>query len=531
MKRPHIRLVFVLVFFFLVCTFNLSAEEAGLIIQSPLYGTEQRSSPSEVNLAVQSFSAQLGLVSQSIEYDEEQRLLSAVSSGSYPVTPGDTFRLVYLDGMKSVTVDLQVDESSSVTIPGLGTIDGKGMTFAEIRKAINEMVSTYYSYSNPQLVFTRTGSFMVSVVGEVIGTRVVPAWGLTRLSEVVQNATPYASTRAVEVRHADGSREVFDLYKAMREGDLQQDPLLRSGDVITLKRAETLVMLGGKVYKSGTYQLLESDRLSDLLTSYGGGVLTSADIQNIRIQRYNEESGDWSVHYVNFLEDPQHRLSSMDQVIVDAKQPSYQTVTVEGAVSSNEVYDALSTTALVGYTSGRIFYQFYPGERVHQMLKTLSSRFLTVSDLEGSYLLRSGKRIPINIQEILYDDVQEEESLLLTPGDTLMVPFTQRLVTVSGGVVRPGVFAYVPDKSANYYLSLAGGLSDDATYPTSVEIQGPDGNKLSLGDPIPPETTIAVEKESLARDIAPTVAIIGLVSSILGIIATVVNIILDARSL
>jgi protein involved in polysaccharide export with SLBB domain len=119
----------------------------------------------------------------------------------------------------------------------------------------------------------------------------------------------------------------------------------------------------------------------------------------------------------------------------------------------------------------------------------------------------------------------------LETGDTLLIPFTQRLVTVSGGVVRPGVFAYVPDKTVNYYLSLAGGLSDDAAYPTDIKIQGPDGKTLALEENIPPETTIAVAKETLARDIAPTVAIIGLVSSILGIIATVVNIILDSKSL
>ncbi|WP_319758303.1 SLBB domain-containing protein [uncultured Sphaerochaeta sp.] len=525
--RAHIVIVLILL---VCCTFSLGAEETGLVIRSPLFGPQVKVSSSVENLEVQSFSAQLGLLSEVPVYDEEQRLLSAVSNGSYPVTPGDTFRLVYLDGMKSVTVDLQVDESSSISIPGLGTIDGKDKTFSQVRKAIYDMVRTYYSYSNPQLVFIRTGSFMVSVVGEVVGTRVVPAWGLTRLSEVLQNATPYASTRNVRIRHTDGSEEVFDLYKAMREGVLEEDPLLRSGDVITLERCETLVMLSGRVYKEGTYQILESDSLEDLLTMYGGGLLSSADVQNIRIQRYNPESGAWYVQYVNLLEQPDYTLSHLDQVIVDQQEPSLQTVTIEGAVSSSEVYDSLSTTALVGYPSGRIFYQFYPGESMKQMLSSLSSRFLAVSDLEGSYLIRSGKRIPLNIQSILYGK-EENQPMQLQSNDTLLIPFTQRLVTVSGGVVRPGVFAYVPDKTMNYYLSLAGGLSDDAAYPTDVKVQGPDGKSIALGDPILPETTIAVAKETLARDIAPTVAIIGLVSSILGIVATVVNIILDSKSL
>lgn len=509
---------------------SLQAQEAGLVIRSPLFGPVPKENIEQEVPQVQSYIQQLGLMEDQPQLDADQRVLSAISSPSYPVTPGDTFRLVYLDGLKTVTLDLQADDQAAVAIPGLGTIEGKGLSFQELRQRISSMVQTYHSFSNPQVVFTGTGSFFVSVVGEVVGTRIVPAWGLSRLSEVVQSASPYASSREVEITSVGGITNTYDLYKALKKGVLSQDPLLKSGDVIRLKRAQKLVSLGGNVYQSGNYQLLADEGLSSLITSYGGGVLGGSDVQNIRLQRYNSTTGIWDVHYVDLVQNPSFALQHQDQVIVDTLTPSMQSVTIEGAVSTSEAFDTLNTTALVGFPSGRIFYQFYPGETVKQMLSSIGARLMTVSDLDGSYLLRNGEKIPVKAQQIFYG-TNDQGSMRLQSGDTFLIPFNQRFVTISGAVVRSGVFAYVPDKGINYYIALAGGLSDDATYPTSISVYGPDGKKQDADEPLQPESTITVAKNTFVRDIAPTVAIIGLVSSLLGIVAAVVNIILDARTL
>lgn len=508
-----------------------AAEGSGLVVRSSLFGPDAVPTVHDVrSLSLQSYSQQLGLRSEVQQTTPESRVLSAISNAAYPVTPGDSFRLVYLDGMRTITVDLQADEKSSITIPSLGTIQGAGRTFADMKTELLAMVQTYHSYSNPQLIFTGTGSFSVSVVGEVSSTQVVPAWGLSRLSSVVGSATAYASTRAVTITHANGESETYDLYLALRKGHLDQDPLLQSGDVITLGRADRTVLLAGNVFAPGTYQLQEGESLSELVSSYGGGVLNNADVQKIRIQRYNKENGAWQVIYADLFARETIALEHMDQVIIDTLKTNVSTVTIEGAIAASEAYDSLSSTALVGATSGRIFYQFYPGESVRQMLQGIAPRLMTVSELDGSYLLRSGKKIPIRAQQILYGD-DPQADLTLENGDIFIIPFNQRFVSVSGGVVRSGVFAYVPDKGANYYISLAGGFSDDASVPTSIKVFGPKGEKLGASGEIPPESTIKVAKNTFTKDIAPTVAVIGLVTSILGIAAAVVTLIIDSRKL
>ena len=522
---------FIILLFLLFSTLLFAAEGSGLVVRSPLFGSDSLTPAfTEQALTLQSYSEQLGLAKELVEEKAETRVLSAISNGSYPVTPGDRFRLVYLDGLQTVTVDLQADEKSTITIPGLGTVNCWGLSFIEMKNEILSMVQTYHSYSNPQLIMTGTGSFSVSVIGEVGGTRVVPVWGLSRLSSVVGNATPYASTRNILITHSDGTSATYDLYLALRKGVLDQDPLLRSGDVITIPRSEKIVVLAGNVYAQGTYQVLEGETLSDLISSYGGGVLNNADVQKIRVQRYNKKSGAWEVTYADLFGGKPMALQHMDQVVIDTLRPSVRTVTIEGSVAASEAYDSLSSTALMGTSSGRIFYQFYPGESVRQMLEAIAPRLMTVSDLDGSYLLRAQKRIPLKAQQILYGD-DPNANLTLESGDTFIIPFNQRFISVSGAVVRSGVFAYVPDKGINYYLSLAGGLSDDASYPNSIKVYGPTGEELERSGEIPPESTIRVAKNTFIKDIAPTVAVVGLVSSVLAIVVAVISIIVDAKDL
>ena len=530
MNTPAKKCLMILLFL-LFSTLLFGSVGSGLVVRSPLFGPSPLTpSSDESSLVLQSYAEQLGLSLETVEEKPENRVLSAISNGSYPVTPGDRFRLVYLDGLQTVTVDLQADEKSTVTIPGLGTVNCFGLSFIEMKKEILSMVQTYHSYSNPQLILTGTGSFSVTVVGEVDGTRVLPVWGLSRLSSVVGSATPYASTRNIRITRTDGSTDTYDLYLALRKGVLNQDPLLRSGDVITIPRSKKIVILAGNVYAPGTYQLQEGETLSDLVSSYGGGVLNNADVQKIRIQRFDKQNGAWQVTYADLFGGKPMALQHLDQVVIDTLKSSVRTVTIEGSVAANEAYDNLSSTALMGTSSGRIFYQFYPGESVRQMLEAIAPRLMTVSDLDGTYLLRGQKRIPLKAQQILYGD-DPNARMTLESGDIFIIPFNQRFISVSGAVVRPGVFAYVPDKSSNYYLALAGGFSDDASVPTSIKVFGPTGEKLDSSGEIPAESTIKVGKNTFIKDIAPTVAVIGLVSSILAIVGGVISIIIDSKTL
>ncbi len=496
-----------------------------LIVSSPFFG--DGISSESASMGIQTYSQQLGILSDlTVALTPEERILMAVSSDSYPVTPGDLYGLTYINGQNTISYELQVDGALSITIPGVGTVSGVGRTYPQMKMAIENLVLTYHPYAMPQCKLMGTGVFTVVVRGEVMSTQRFPSWGLSRLSSLAPYASSYASTRAVQVIHKDGTTSTYDLFTSLRSGDLSQDPLLAPGDIVQFPKATRLVTLGGEVYRPGTYQPLADQQLSALLDIYGGGLIPSADMAKIRVERFDPVRGTWDALFVNARTDGSFLLQNLDRVYVEKLIPTAQTVSVEGAIATDSPNDT-SVSSLTNQTSGKMFYQFYPGEQVSDFFRSISSRFNATSDLESIYLVRGSQMIPLNAQNILYGN-GEGGDLVLQGGDRFVVPFNQMFVIVSGAVAKSGTYAYVPDRPVSYYLAQAGGMSSDAKK-SKMKITDAQGNKLEDMSIVPPNSVITVERNTISNDLSVTVAVIGIVSSVVSIAAMVVSLLSDAK--
>ena len=510
----------------LFCTILfLSAADNAVIVRSPYYGT--MGTIGEIESMPNSYTAQLNLpetLSEDGADVQRARVLAAIANTGYPVTPGDTITLSYTDGNQTRTLTLQVDGSYRVVVPTIGTIDGKGMTFVEFSQEIERMVVTYLPFSMPRVNLVGTGAFSVTVRGEVASTQEVPAWGLSRLSSVVGSATRFASTRRVEVRGSDGNSTTYDLYAALREGDLEQNPLVRSGDVVTIPQASRMVTLVGEVARPGVYQPLANENLLAILNRYGNGVLPSADTGAVLVRRYDaKDAGNVDVVRVAKNQFADFVVKNMDTVFVNPLTPSSRAVTVEGAVNMG---DAQTQTSSLG-SSGKLYYQFFPGETIREMVGNISSRFSAVSDLASTYLLRKDKLIPVDVQSVLMGKDSEAADVVLLEGDRFVIPFNQLFVNVTGGVLRPGTFPYIPDKGASYYINLAGGFDPAKNRNGAYTIIDKAGNELDDEAEVPPEAVVTAKLNTFqavnGMNLATTVTIVGLVATILTIIANVVT--------
>lgn len=95
----------------------------GLVVRSPLYGNAplvESVAPQEVLPLFK----QLGLPeadSRIVDMDNivVQRQLAAIGDATYPITPGDVFRLSYANGANRVVVDIQVDSTYQLDILSL----------------------------------------------------------------------------------------------------------------------------------------------------------------------------------------------------------------------------------------------------------------------------------------------------------------------------------------------------------------------------------------------------------------------------
>ena len=219
-----------------------------------------------------------------------ERAKIAMATVDYPVTPGDVYLLSYLLGSQTQSLQVIVDGDGTVNLGFLGKLSTSGMTFRSFKTLIENKVEAAYPKSSPSLIIISTGIFPVPINGQVQTSSVVTVWGLTRLSAVVNTGlTPYSSLRDVQIASLDGKVSTYDLFKAGREGDLSQDPYMRPGDVVTVKRADRVVKLEGEVLRPGTYQLLEGEGIRELISYYGDGLGVSAKSDMVVLTRSASE--------------------------------------------------------------------------------------------------------------------------------------------------------------------------------------------------------------------------------------------------
>ncbi|MCF0262230.1 MAG: SLBB domain-containing protein [Sphaerochaetaceae bacterium] len=428
-------------------------------------------------------------------------VLSAIGNSSYPVTPGDTFSLSYSDGKSPVSVILQADTDCKVFIPSVGYVSAEGMTYKTFKSYVENLIATYYTYSSPQLVLTGCGLFSVRVTGEVSYAQYVTAWGLSRLSDVAVYADSYASTRQVYVNYQDGSSKVYDLYDALRNGNEDNNPLLVPGCEVVFVPANTTVGISGAVKRPGVYQVLKGQTAYDLVQDYAKGATVDSLSISVTNTRSNSE--------VSILDEKQAKawvLKDGDMLTVATEKQALPYVTVTGAVAS-VVGNSTLTSA------NKVLYSFVPGETVEMLLRNIATLLMPTSDTDSIYILRDGNKIVVNMDDAFASN--EKGSVELMQGDTVVIPFTQMTVTVTGAVNKPGTYAYVPDRSAEYYINLAGGFTSTAT--KGIKVQDKEGNKIGV-DLVPADATIVASNNNLTANIAITASVLAIVSAVLNII-------------
>ncbi|MEL3901241.1 MAG: SLBB domain-containing protein [Treponema phagedenis] len=402
---------------------------------------------------------------------------TAMSNPDYVVLPGDIYKLAYTIGGTSVEYPVVVDSAYSIRVSNLGIITVRGKTFAAVKKQVETLVSQNYPLSAVQFVLVSPSTFTVTVKGEVKGTGEVSAWALTRASGVIAPfLTSFSSKRNIVITSEDGKIREYDLFKAVRDGDMTQDPYLRPGDIITVPRAERIVHITGAVERPGAYELLHDDTLGNLITRYGGGFLPRVGVNKKQIKIFRITDSEPAV--------PETFIADFEKDGAGFELKDNDTVSVEGSLLGHaQIYLEVAGNRAVPFP-------FVPGDDAVAFVRKNSSLF-TVSgvDTGRAFILRGEQRIPFNLNPILFDSAYTAV-LLFEAGDKLIVPNIEQTVIVTGAVLKPGTYPYMPGRTFDYYIALAGGFDDQRNTGSSVTIRDVYGKKLDKNAVIGPDTII-----------------------------------------
>lgn len=303
--------------------------------------------------------------------------------------------------------------------------------------------------------------------------------------------------RAVLYRErSNKTREVKQIdIQALMAGTIPDVPLQKN-DVLYIPSIHDLQDLGdvqilGEVALPGTYPYADNMTLEDLVIG-AGGLKESASVVRVDVSRRikdpkgtttGRETGEMFSFGLKdgFVVDgqPGFVLQPYDQVFV-RRSPAYQTqqnVSISGEVLYGGTYSLTHKneriSELLGKAGGPTEYAYVKGSKlirraneeekarmqdiVEMMRKELGTGAIDSMGLkvEDTYT------VGIDLEAALKNPGGAAD-IVLREGDEIVVPEHVSTVKISGAVMKDNVVTYTPGQPVKYYLSQAGGYSQNA---------------------------------------------------------------------
>ncbi len=461
----------------------------------------------------------------------DPRLQLAVASETYPVTPGDIYRLTFRQGDTTIMSDLMVEGDFTLDMNVFGKLNTTGMRFSDLKPIVEKIVSTAYPRSMPSITIASIGLFQVFVKGVIPVSVNVDAWGLMRLSEALEGKLgPFSSIRNVEVIAKKGSKKTYDLFKAQGFGIAEQDPYVKPGDTVSIQPADRIVELTGEVRRSGKFQLLPGEQLKELVDSYGAGLTVNAETTQVRIDRIATDKA--GTYYVN-LRDAYLKMEVLkdgDSIHVYAKSEWLPVVFFEGAVipqatatpettsvgMPTQADPAAAAAALAATRAAppsgidetgirsynRILYYFKEGETLSDALHAIRGSLAPLADLTAAVIVRQSSPTPIliDMQQLLVG-TNPSVDIPLQPNDRIVIPSLRFTVAVAGAVFFPGNFPYQAGLPPSHYISLAGGVDPERNGNGDFNLTDTEGKEKDKKKPLAPGDRIYVPSNAFGYNL------------------------------
>ncbi len=400
------------------------------------------------------------------------RLQLAVSSIEYPVTPSDIYRLTYRQPSGDVlTRDIQVGGDCMIDLGLFGQIDARGMPFIKLKRRVESLVAASYSRSYPSISIAGIGVFRVSIEGGFSRLAYVTAWGLTKVSDVLEAAgMKGASLRNIELLRRDNPKQRYDALMARSGARTELDPLVKPGDVLSLYPSGRCVHLAGEVRRTGDYELLPGEGLRELIELFGGGATPSAELSRVRIVRLGpsglvaeyealpsayatvRDLGDCLSVSLTSMADPPPVVWFEGAVLSARPDSRGEQVSGRGPGRSGESMPAVNNDM-----AARISCPIIDGQLLSETLIGVRDRLSTMADLSSATLVRSnGQSSAVDLLRLLSSRAVESD-IALHDNDRILIPTLVATVSVTGAAITPGTFPFQPGRPAPYYIGLAGG--------------------------------------------------------------------------
>jgi polysaccharide biosynthesis/export protein len=458
---------------------------------------DSRGAPTSTKIPVESSDPEVmraensGITSSAAAVSLDQPL----DPNSYICGPGDAFEINFW-GQQNFRLKIAADLEGRAFISKVGFVSVSGKSLSDVRAQIKRKVGTNYPGLQFDVTLVSPRSFVVHVVDFVKQPGGYTSSPLERLSSLVQRAGVTGSRRRITIRHKNGTETHADLAMYELTGDTSLNPFLLDGDVVRVPATAVEVSVSGAVRRPGTYELIKSTDLSELLALAGGFSSSVTRGLPIRVVRKNQRQQDQFLD-LPFNGDavPNEVLQDGDSVFVRDAYELQRSVLLIGAVVGSDSVDAATTSKRL---------PFVEGDTVRSLVERAGG-IRAPGDLSRSYISRNDEKgaptiIPIDLDALLVRrDFSKDQAIHM--GDVLVVPPMRYSVVVEGAVGRPGPYYFNPLFGVREYIAHAGGRTRTARDIDDVLLVKPNGAsaKYKSGLKVEPGDAILVPERNFTR--------------------------------
>ena len=212
---------------------------------------------------------------------ENQTFVTIEGVPQYRIGPGDLLEVFVTKGPTQDRIQTPVRANGRISV-SFAEVQVDGLTADQAAQEITRQLSVYFRKPVVEVQVKEYNSKKVSVLGAIgatprggIGT--IPLTGRTTLLELIAKAgglAPNASLERVRVTRASGKAYTVNMYRYIQEGDLSQEFILDTGDVVFVPERvpgeERRVFLLGEVKNPGPVPFFPTLTVAQLMSQAGG---------------------------------------------------------------------------------------------------------------------------------------------------------------------------------------------------------------------------------------------------------------------
>lgn len=264
-------------------------------------------------------------------------------NADYVLGPGDTIEiLLFGDPDLSRTVTIKPD--GTIALPLVGEVKASGITTSQLAAHLVKLYSKYKKAPSITVVVREFRVDRMYILGQVSRPgeyQIRPGLGILELLASAGGPTNRADlAKAVIIR---GGKETIqlDLLTALAKSK-SPDVQVMAGDVLFLPETDRRMVVLGQVNRPGSYDLLEGQRVTDLIAA-AGGVTQRAATGAFLVRGTAQVPVDLQKALSGTIE-ANVQLKTGDMLVV----PEHQNrIAVLGAVKSPGTYDLVDGTKLI----------------------------------------------------------------------------------------------------------------------------------------------------------------------------------------